>query len=62
MPTKSTDELVRTLIAVTRKQHDWLRERAFHERTSIAAEVRAYVQRAMDEDPSTNRPARKRRQ
>ena len=40
--------LVRTLVALTPEQHEWLRRRAFEERSSIAAHVRKLVQKAMD--------------
>jgi hypothetical protein len=48
MPTKpNDDELVKTLIALTRRQHEWLRQKAFDGRTSIASEIRGLVAKAM---------------
>jgi hypothetical protein len=50
---KGADEgLVRTLVALRREQHEWLRTRAFHARTSIASEVRELVRKAMVEESS----------
>jgi hypothetical protein len=54
------DERVRTLISLTRPQHDWLRTRAFERRTSITGEIREFVQRAMDSEARPpSRTARK---
>ena len=53
-PGHTSSELVRTLVAVERGQHDWLRRRAFELRTSIASEVRNLIQSAMDDEPGSN--------
>ena len=48
MPGGEEAELLRTLITLTPQQHEWLRTRAFHAKTSMASEIRELVQRAMD--------------
>jgi hypothetical protein len=57
MPNARTDdELVKTLIALTRSQHEWLRRRAFDGRTPIAAEIRGVVANPMSSE-TKRRPA-----
>jgi DNA-binding PadR family transcriptional regulator len=46
--TDPVNSLVRTLVALTPEQHEWLRRHAFDDRSSIAAHVRKLVQKAMD--------------
>ena len=39
-------------VALARAQYEWLRNRAFHRRTSMARELRAALQQAMDTEKS----------
>ncbi|MHB8719246.1 MAG: hypothetical protein ACYDAC_10205 [Candidatus Dormibacteria bacterium] len=57
--TPSAGDPVRTLISVTRAQHDWLRGRAFDRRTSITGEIRELVQAAMDRESPPRKRARR---
>jgi hypothetical protein len=50
VPPESGSDHVRTLVALTREQHDWLRTKAFHARTSIAAEIRDLVEKEMNKE------------
>jgi hypothetical protein len=53
--TPADGDFVRTLISLTRTQHDWLRTRAFERRTSITGEIRVLVQDAMDSEARPRR-------
>lgn len=48
MPDADRPDMIRTLIALTPRQHEWLRTRAFHARTSITGEIRDLVQEAIE--------------
>jgi hypothetical protein len=43
MPTSEEPEWVRLNVQLRPDQHDWLRRRAFEERSSIAALIRRFV-------------------
>jgi hypothetical protein len=50
---KNDDELVKTLIALTRGQHDWRRRGVLDGRTSIAAEIHSLVVDSMARSATT---------